>query len=249
METYHFFDIIIEHIGSALMTIIGQCILFAIIGLVTAIILISFGRRRKWFNRSFGLWTFVAKLNYLYLPVLFLVFGGAAGLLSGVHSAAGDIVDAASGEFVRYGQQTMTELQEFVVHSNIEIAGMTAEDLVNAHLKTKTELGFFATLVARACNLMFIRHCFKKMGATEALNDPFAMGQAFSSADLTTAILSIPSMAAHAQLDYVFIGFFMAMCSMFSFFFFLPMAEFGLHILVCILSGSGAGNSNTEWAV
>ncbi len=247
METHNFLDTIIHHIGSAMMTIIGQGILFAAIGLVTAILFINYGRRRRWFNRSFGLWTFVAKLNYLYLPVLFVVFGGSAGILSGVHSAAGDIVDAASGEFIKHGQETMMQIQDMVVHSKIEIAGMTAQDLVDAHLKAQDNLGYFSGIVVRACNMMFVRHCFKKMGATEALNDPFAMGQAFSSNNFTTAVLSIPSMAVHAHLDYIFIGFFMAMCAAFSTFFFLPLAEFGLHLLVSSMSGNSGARA--EWAV
>ena len=238
METFNvFFNIIANEIGSALMTILGQGILFAILGLVGGILLVNHLRKRKLFNRAFGFWTFVAKLNYVYLPFLLMVFGGSVGVLNGVHSAAENVIDVANKELVSYGQAYIADFQEYLKESDVEIAGVSVKEAVDAHLAAKANLGWMSGMVASGINLMLVRQSMGKMGVPLSEIDNVDLVTELSGKDLSTVVMSIPAMALKTQCSIVFWGFFTGLCVIFLPFFMLPVYEFGIHFLVSLFRG------------
>jgi hypothetical protein len=244
-----FLDTIANQIGAAFLSIIGHSFFFGLTGLVIAFLFIGLGRKRKWFNRSFGLWSFVAKLNYIYLPVLFLVFGASAGVLKGVHSSAGNIIDSASDELVAYGQSYIVDFQDYIANTPIEVAGVSIKDVVDDHLKANTDLGWFSGIAAKAFNVIIVRQCMNKMGIKDASNDPMVWSESFSKEDFSTALLSIPSLALHTECDFIFWGFLVALFSVFTPFFMIPIYEMVLHLLVSFFIGKNASSEQPEFAI
>ncbi|MFT5765778.1 MAG: hypothetical protein ACI8X3_003215 [Saprospiraceae bacterium] len=250
METLNaFFDTIASYIWSGLFNIIGQGVLFAFLGLIIAILFINVGRRQKWFSRSFSLWTFVAKLNYIFLPVLFMVFGGTVGVLNGVHATAGNIIDDTSEELVDYSEVYITDFQKYLNSIPIEETGGSIADWVKAHLETIPNLNWISKIIGLALNTGLVKACMAALGIPDSLNDPSVLADLLDSEELAIFLVSIPSNALHTECDIIFWGFFIGMFSVFTPFFMLSIYEFILHFIVTLIRGKKASSAQPEFAI
>jgi len=68
---------------------------FGLFGLATAIMMVRLISKKKGFDRPFALWSFVAKLNKLYLPLLAMVGLAAIGAVYGINDFINGQVEAA----------------------------------------------------------------------------------------------------------------------------------------------------------
>ncbi len=143
METFNYLlTAIEEQIATAISTLLGSIILGILIGLAFGLYLIVTARRKGWLKRSNGFWSFIAGLNYVYIPILFLVLGGFIGTVSGVHKLSGNFIDTSTQPIVEYAQGYLPQIQGFVntqldtrPGQNIQI-----EDIIAQQMTTELEL-------------------------------------------------------------------------------------------------------------
>lgn len=83
-------------------------------GLFFSLFLIKKGKKLNLFQRSNGLWTFVAKLNYLAMPIAFMLFFGFTGGIYGVQSAMNNYIDKTTEPIINYATTFLPEFHDFV---------------------------------------------------------------------------------------------------------------------------------------
>jgi len=129
----------LSHISSAFTNFFLYGFLASMAGLALSIFLIKAGNTMHLFERSNGLWTFIAKLNYLVLPLSFSLFFGFTGGVWGVHSAAENYIDESTAPLIDHATAFLPDFQDFVKTNPQAYASM--DDAVKAykiHLKRKS---------------------------------------------------------------------------------------------------------------
>lgn len=139
METFKILSTLIqEQIASALGQLAGSIALGIFIGLISGLCLIITARKKGWFKRDNIFWSFLARLNYIYIPVLFLALGGIFGTVRGVHNISGKFIDSTTSPIVAYAQGYLPQIQNFVntqlnteKGQNIQLEGLIASHLAS----------------------------------------------------------------------------------------------------------------------
>ena len=86
----------------------------AVLGLVIGIIAIVKCRKMGVFNRTNGLWSFVAKCNYVLLPIALLLIGMTQGGIYGAHNTAEEWIEKTTTPIIDYAESYLPQLQSFV---------------------------------------------------------------------------------------------------------------------------------------
>ena len=77
------------------------------IGLVLGIVLVAILRSKKAFQRPHSLWTLVAKLNYLYMPICFATLFGLFGAIYGIQNRVYSLVDFSTNSISALGTEML----------------------------------------------------------------------------------------------------------------------------------------------
>ena len=105
-------------------------------GLAFSIYLIKKGKKRSFFQRSNGLWTLVAKLNYVVMPIAFMLFFGFTGGIYGVHTSMESFIDETTEPILEYATTFLPEFHDFVKQNPNRF--QTIEQAVDAFEKSPT---------------------------------------------------------------------------------------------------------------
>lgn len=115
METFKLLLAMVqEQIASAITQLAGSVALGIFIGFVSGLCLIIAAKKNGWFKRNNVFWSFIARLNYVYIPVLFLALGGFFGAVRGIHKISGNFIDTSTQPIVAYAQGYLPQIQDFV---------------------------------------------------------------------------------------------------------------------------------------
>lgn len=115
METFNYLLTAIgDQIAASASTLLSSIIIGILLGLLLGIFVVVLAHRKGWLKRNNGFWSFIAGLNYVYIPILFLVLGGFIGTVGGAHKVSGDFIDASTQPIVEYAQGYLPEIQSFV---------------------------------------------------------------------------------------------------------------------------------------
>jgi hypothetical protein len=108
----------IEIVSGVLLSLIGNVVLFAIIGAIIGIVLsVMFIRKAKkngWMDRSNSFWTFLAKTSYVLMPLALVITGLLQGGIWGAHSTADGLIEESTRPVIEYATAYLPELQSFV---------------------------------------------------------------------------------------------------------------------------------------
>jgi len=162
------FDNFLTHLSAAFFNMVSYGLVLGLFGLALGIFAVIKARRKGFFQRSNSLWSGLVKINYLLIPLVFMVFGGAFGGVLGVHNAIDDYVDTTTQPIVDYATGYLPELQSFIniatlenpkAFNSIDDAVMAFNTEVEAQrIKVKTEKpaafsGFEASLAGCALDV------------------------------------------------------------------------------------------------
>ena len=206
METLNWLvEAITNQIAQALWAVIGQAILFAVLGLVGGIVLVVIAGRRKWMKRPNTAWSFLAGLNYVYIPILLMLLGGVMGGVHGAHSASGRFIDTASAPFIAYGEQYANHFQQYASSlsqiSNVSLDEIIAEE---ASLRGGFAPGGYEFEIATMFNMAIIGAVLDEMGIPIEVRNPATIIESMRSTAVNAGYLNRLPIALHSYCDAFF---------------------------------------------
>ena len=117
-------------VSNAISAIFGEIIFTSLcmsfLGLVSGIIVVVVLRRKGVFSRPNMLWSSLAKLNYLFIPVCFTALFGVTGGIFGIQSQTEEWIDYSSKPVIAFGEQILPVVgkmgEELSAYSNLDEA-------------------------------------------------------------------------------------------------------------------------------
>ncbi|MCB0522532.1 MAG: hypothetical protein H6577_16110 [Lewinellaceae bacterium] len=233
MESFNWFiGEITGQFAYAAGSIIWNVFLFGFLGFAGGVALVVIGRKREWFRREFRAWSLAAKLNYLYLPLLLMVFGGVTGSFYGVKKTADRFVEKTAAPLAQYAQAYASNIQAYLPDPQWAAEeDMTLEEMIALGLSEKggLEPGSMASMAATAINLAIAEQMLDEFGVPELVRDPIGAVRAFREASFQASMFSnmTPKLQSvcgqFVWLKYKVVLFF------FLPFLLLPLGEYLLH--------------------
>lgn len=95
-----------------------SAIVVGAVGLIVGVLVMLFFKDRKAFIRPISLWTFIAKLNYLYIPACFAALFGLFGAVYSFQSNVDNLVDFSSETFMKSGEKALPVVDSLVHRLN-----------------------------------------------------------------------------------------------------------------------------------
>lgn len=95
-----------------------SAIVVGAVGLIVGVLVMLFFKDRKAFIRPNSLWTFIAKLNYLYIPACFAALFGLFGAVYSFQSNVDNLVDFSAETFMRSGEKALPAIDSMVHQLN-----------------------------------------------------------------------------------------------------------------------------------
>jgi hypothetical protein len=112
MDTNWLYQIISNAVSAFFSEIFFSSLGLGFFGLVTGIIVVIVLKRRGMLSRPNTMWSFVAKLNYLYLPVCFAGMFAVVGAIYGLQSQAEDWIDFSAGPVMAFGENALPVVEK-----------------------------------------------------------------------------------------------------------------------------------------
>ncbi len=226
---------------SAFVTVLGYGIVAAVLGLLIAIGLLIAGHRNGVFERRFRLWTILARIHFIYLPLLFVAGFGALGGVLGAHTVARRWIDATAQPVIDYAREYVPRAQAYI-NEALELnpgSRITAEEVVAGTMAR--EMAPESRGVLRAAlfqlDLAIIRHF-----VDEALEDedPSAVATTLRELDVSSldaAVLGILPLSLKRVALGFFLPYYVIVFTVAVPLALIPLAEFGLHLGVGWVAG------------
>ncbi len=124
---------ITSYILAALSSAFFKTLLFGFLGFVIALVIIIVLKKKGFFNRPNKIWGFIAKLSYLFLPLLMICMLGAYGLISSTNNSINKKVTDASQLIVKFSKQNLNGIK--LTLANLPNAEMGYDQLVDTVFK------------------------------------------------------------------------------------------------------------------
>lgn len=135
---------------------IGTALLGLVIFLLMGIIVVIICGKKKIFKRRFKVWNIFPKLYYVYIPVIFAVFGAIFGSIYGVNKSVNKSIEAQSAKLMEAIIPELPEFQEFVDKNldSIRVAGYSTGELIDIYFakqeQKKEDHSFFGDIANKA---------------------------------------------------------------------------------------------------
>lgn len=235
MDTVNWlFTFIAEQIALAFGAVVLRGLLFALAGLALGIFLVIVGGRRRAFRREFGWWTHLARLHYLFIPILLMCFAGIMGGISGAQRMTGRYIDQAAQPLIDYGAGYIAQFVQQVPElpwdpaQDVKLDAFVARQVA---AQSGASPGSFQHALATTINMAIITTVLDELNVPEPLRDPIGVVRALSSAKVGQQQLSALPAAVHLHCNAYFYTQYLFVWGLFAPLFFLLVAEFGLHFL------------------
>ena len=225
---------LINEISTILSSLVWSAISWAsiigIAGFIASIFMVRFLNKQGYFQRSNKLWTFLAKMNLLYLPIIFPIYFAAMGAIFGVQQITNSWIEKTTEPIAAYAAAFVPTIQQ--VASNID-AQLTLEEALSQELFKNQDLAAnsWEQEFQLQYNNAITTAILDEFGYPHEIDGLIRLARDQDLSALNAAFFnSIPS----AIQDYCGIYFWMAYRSIwlvFFPFFLLPLAEFGLHLV------------------
>ncbi len=230
MDTFNWlFENLLFTVNSAITNFFLYGFLASMIGLVLGIVLIKKGRKRNLFLRSNGLWTFLAKLNYIALPVAFMVYFGFIGGIYGVHTSVETYIDDATTPIINYATTFLPEFQQFVEHNPNQYASIDQaleafeKQPSNSRSRQQAEASF------GGMNVMIVEGFLEAIGKRADIAAPVIAISQVDPNNIKRSDLELIPLSVKSVLSYWLIPIYWAVCVPFFSFMFIVLAEIYLY--------------------
>lgn len=237
-----------EEITRVILTVTLTSMGWGFLGLVLSIVLLVVATKRKWLNRPYWIWTFFAKLNFVYLPILFITFGSSLGLIHGIQRVADDFLERIAVPFEEYANIYIQDLHVRIPDIPWEsYADLSLEEMIAIMVMEETDLPP-DSYVADAIILMHVgiwEQVLDELEVPDALRHPMGVASILeASRGQTFSMELIPAILQNLS-DNFFAAKYMIVL-----FFFLPfvLAPFAECLIYIFLIKSGPQNLLKRYA-
>ena len=223
---------IVKYLADLFISLLTYGISFALLGLVIGIVGVVIAGRSGIFKRSNSLWSLIAGLNYVYVPLILAIFGGFFGTVYGTHTCADRFIDDTAKPLTQYGQTYLTQAMAIVPEIPWERHhDKSLDEILSVEMSQRlgTEQGSTAHQFFTVINQSVIKHALKEAGVPSTLSDPMAVLRDYKTRRLpSNAFISLPRTIhqhcdAYFSLKYAFVFW------IFLPFLLLPFAEYMLY--------------------
>jgi hypothetical protein len=152
---------ILTQASNFIWSIFSNGLLFGFIGLCGGIALVVFMSKRKLFKRSHSLWTFVAKLNYVYTPICLALLMAAMGVIFGAQKQVNRWIDSTTQPIVTYSTvilPTLASLDEQLDRS------LTLEEMVIQEFGMNEEEAGYKGQAYNRFNTVYVKAILAELG-------------------------------------------------------------------------------------
>jgi hypothetical protein len=131
------FNALFEAMGSLIIQVTGNVLMsglgWGITGFILGIILVVQCKKRQTFARSNALWSFVAKCNYVLIPIALGGLGLTQGGIMGAHNTVNEWIDMTTEPIIEYVADYLPAFQQFMNNTmtNNPDQHITLEQAVN----------------------------------------------------------------------------------------------------------------------
>ncbi|MCB0637896.1 MAG: hypothetical protein KDC54_14810, partial [Lewinella sp.] len=195
------------------------------------------------FDRPGGLWSFLVKLSYVYIPVLALVLGGCLGAWHGAQRTAHRFISTSTDPLVEYATVYVQGFQTFVAALPAdELAGLSLEGLIAAEMTQQSDLSpdSYSGQFARMTNEAILTAFLEEAGVPDYVRRPeLAVGALQDLSVLSGQLLLIPQ-RLHQWTSRFFFSYLGLILLGFLPWILVPLAEMGLYHGSQFLAGQPA---------
>ena len=147
-----FLDDFARHLLGALWKVLAVGFVFALLGLAAGVAGVVVCARAGMLRRELRVWGWVAKLHYVYVPLVLMGAAGSLGCVLGAHRVTRGWIDQSAAPVVAYAQAYLPELQTSI-NQSVGLRrgeGVTVEQLAAREMSRKlSEERDFHPLVRR----------------------------------------------------------------------------------------------------
>ncbi len=229
MDTNWLYQIISNAVSAFFSETFFSSLGMGLVGLITGIITVIVLERRGMFSRPNTLWPFIAKLNYLYMPVCFAAMFAVSGAIYGIQSQAEDWIDYSAEPVIAFGEGVLPIVekmgQDLSSHSDLDGAlYLFADELFEEYGFLDFTLGF---IFKHGIHMLL-----EEFGYPETIDGVVKMSREHDFAEPTTATLQRIPNAIKSYLGVFFNKVYLhAFLSMFPYLL-IPLAEYLLFQLI-----------------
>lgn len=243
-----FVESLAGRIPGAMAVVLACGALFAVIGLAAAVAILAVCRRKSLFRREREWWTWVARLNYVYLPVLLVVVGGSLGAVFGAHRATRGWIEETREPLAEYARGYLSDFQQTLNASAgmAEGSGTTVEELVARQMRPDAVESRFARAALYHVNVAIVRYAIAQVDLPPEAQAPVQAIRRLDVSDLSAGTSNILRRALHEAANSFFYGQYAALLLFFAPLLLLPFAEYAAHAIYRRRSRRNAADATTS---
>jgi hypothetical protein len=219
--------------GSAIWDFISSGLLCGLIGLIVGIILVWFWNKRKAFDRSNMVWSFLAKINLIYIPILFTILFGAFASVFSIQNTANKWIGGSVSSIQEYAVQYVPEVEK--ITTKLIASTEKTEEVFRAKITERAGLSnnsmgqaFFYWL-----NRNVISFMLSKLGYSDDINGLIKMVEEKKIKELNARFFDgISSVLQDRLVGSFFGGIYISLFWAFFPFILIPVGEYLLFILL-----------------
>lgn len=200
-----------------------------IIGLIIGIIIVRKARKKGVFNRSNSLWSFVAKCNYVLLPVALLIVGITQGGIYGAHDTAEEWIEQTTTPIIDYAENYLPQMQAFCDTHVLGKSnnGMTIEEAVIAQ-NPDAARGMKGSIMT-SFNVLLLGSFLDVVSPTGGeIAEPLILLSQINLEKLDRNAFEILPASMRAATSFYFAGFYWTFFAPFGMYFLIMIAEIAL---------------------
>lgn len=204
--------------------------IFGLLGFISSIFMVRFLNKRGYFQRANKVWTFVAKINLVYLPLILPIYFAAMGAIFGVHQTTNTWIEKTTEPVAAYAVAFVPAIQELGTHLNTQLTLEEAltQELAKGQIVTSNS---WEQEMQTQYNNAIVTTLLDEFGYPHEVDGLIRLLREQNLSELNASFFaSIPS----AIQDYCGYYFWMAygyVWAVFFPFFLISLAEFGAHFL------------------
>jgi hypothetical protein len=226
---------LLNELQLAFWTLCGQTILFGVLSFVLGIGLIIWAFRRKWLHRPYTLWSVVAGLNIVYVPLLLGFLGGMLGFTHGVHVTVDRYIDGVSDLAIpyatEYSQQVIALLPELPWSpENDRPLEVSIAEGVAEYFQFNTQTNSYQLILF--INGTIIRYVLDTYGIPQGVRNPASLYRLFQTQQVQESMFNGFPIVLHNACYRYFQSKYLLIGGLFLPFLLIPFAEYLLFWLV-----------------
>lgn len=229
MQTYT--DLLAGSVASGLWKAALIAAVFGAAGLALGVAMVVFAGRRGMLRRDLRPWGWVARMNYVYVPVVLMLLCASLGSVYGAHRVVRTAIDRSTDPAISYARSHLSALQTALNETLGKHRGSeaTVETLVAGQMSSERVRDPLVRQALYRLNLALVHHALDQVqvpdGARGAVN-------ALRHADLTEldtrSFQSLPR-ALHGAANSFFFAKYLFVWMLFAPFLLIPVAEHLAH--------------------